>query len=276
MGDILHPEYLRSRLETIVDWKNLMIKDAYGAEAYTVEGLLEWFDKYGTPLKDYICDTGYYLDKALKAGKNVMLEAQLGALRDIDFGIYPYTTSSNTITAYGPVGAGIPNHKVENAIGVMKTYSTCVGEGPFTAEMFGNEAEELRKAGGEYGAATGRPRRVGGFDVVASKYGCMVQGANEIALTKLDILDTMAKIPVCVSYDVNGETVDEFPSGEALNIAKPNVVYLDGWNESTVNCRKFEDLPLNAQKYIEFIEKAVDCKIKYISVGAERDAIIVR
>ena len=158
----------------------------------------------------------------------------------------------------------------------MKAYSTCVGEGPFTAEMFGDEAEELRKAGGEYGAATGRPRRVGGFDVVASKYGCMVQGANEIALTKLDILDSMAKIPVCVSYDVNGKTVDEFPSGEALNIAKPNIVYFDGWNESTVNCRKFEDLPLNAQKYIEFIEKAVDCKIKYISVGAERDAIIVR
>ena len=151
MGDILHPEYLRSRLETIVDWKNLTINGAYGAEKYTVDGLLEWFDKYGTPLKDFICDTGYYLDKALKAGKKVMLEAQLGALRDIDFGIYPYTTSSNTITAYGPVGAGIPNRKVDNAIGVMKAYSTCVGEGPFTAEMFGEEAEQLRKAGGEYG-----------------------------------------------------------------------------------------------------------------------------
>ena len=276
MGDILHPEYLRSRLETIVEWKNLTIEGSYHAQGYTVEGLLEWFDKYGTPLKDYICDTGYYLDKALKAGKNVMLEAQLGALRDIDFGIYPYTTSSSTITAYGPVGAGIPNHKVENAIGVMKAYSTCVGEGPFTAEMFGEEAEQLRKAGGEYGAATGRPRRVGGFDVVASKYGCMVQAATEIALTKLDILDTMEKIPVCVSYDVNGETVTEFPSGEALNVAKPNVIYLDGWNCSTANCRRYEDLPLNARKYIEFIEKAVECNIKYVSVGAERDAIIVR
>ena len=163
MGDILHPEYLRSRLETIVEWKNLTIEGSYHAKGYTVEELLDWFDKYGTPLKDYICDTGYYLDKALKNGKNVMLEAQLGALRDIDFGIYPYTTSSSTITAYGPVGAGIPNHKVEKAIGVMKAYSTCVGEGPFTAEMFGEEAEKLRKAGGEYGAATGRPRRVGGY-----------------------------------------------------------------------------------------------------------------
>lgn len=276
MGDILHPEYLRSRLETIVEWKNLTIEGAYHSKGYTVDGLLKWFDTYGTPLKDYICDTGYYLDKALKAGKNVMLEAQLGALRDIDFGIYPYTTSSSTITAYGPVGAGIPNHKVEKAIGVMKAYSTCVGEGPFTAEMFGEEAEKLRKAGGEYGAATGRPRRVGGFDVVASRYGCMVQAATEIALTKLDILDTMDRIPVCVNYDVNGTTVNEFPSGEALNIATPNIIYLDGWNCSTASCRRYEDLPLNARKYIEFIENAVECNIKYISVGAERSAIIVR
>ena len=228
MGDILHPEYLRSRLETIVEWKNLTIEKAYGAKPYTVKELLDWFKKFGEPLKDYICDTGYFLNKALDEGKKVMLEAQLGALRDIDFGIYPYTTSSNTITAYGPVGAGIPNRKVDNAIGVMKAYSTCVGEGPFTAEMFGVEAETLRKAGGEYGAATGRPRRVGGFDIVASRYGCMVQAADEIALTKLDILDFMEEIPVCVAYDVNGKRVDEFPSGEALNIAKPIIEYVPG------------------------------------------------
>ncbi len=276
MGDILHPEYLRSRLETIVEWKNLTIEKSYGAEPFTVDGLMDWFKTYGEPLAPHICDTGYYLNKAIDVGKKVMLEAQLGALRDIDFGIYPYTTSSSTITAYGPVGAGIPNRKVDNSIGVMKAYSTCVGEGPFTAEMFGEEAEELRRAGGEYGAATGRPRRVGGFDVVASKYGCMVQGADEIALTKLDILDSMEKIPVCVSYEVNGVTVDEFPSGEALNIAKPNIEYLDGWHCSTENCRSFEELPLNAQKYIEWIEQKVGCYIKYISVGAERDAIIVR
>ncbi len=276
MGDLLHPEYLRSRLETIVEWKNLTIKGMYGGEEYTVDGLLEWFGKYGSPLKEYICDTGYYLNAALNEGKRVMLEAQLGALRDIDFGIYPYTTSSSTITAYGPVGAGIPNRKVDNAIGVMKAYSTCVGEGPFTAEMFGEEAENLRRAGGEYGAATGRPRRVGGFDVVASRYGCMVQAADEIALTKLDILDTIERIPVCVAYDVNGKRVDEFPSGEALNIAKPIIEYVDGWCCSTADCRRYEDLPENARKYIEYIEKAVDCNIKYISVGAERDAIIVK
>ena len=276
MGDILHPEYLKARLETIVEWKNLTIEGCYGGQAYTVEGMLKWFEKYGTPLKEYICDAGKYLNDALDQGKNVMLEAQLGALRDIDFGIYPYTTSSSTITAYGPIGAGIPNRKVQNAIGVMKAYSTCVGEGPFTAEMFGEEARQLREAGGEYGAATGRPRRVGGFDVVASRYGCMVQAADEIALTKLDILDSMEKIPVCVSYDVNGKTVNEFPSGEALNVAKPNIEYLKGWNRSTAACRSYDELPKEARDYVEFIEKAVNCRVKYISVGAERDAIIVR
>ena len=276
MGDILHPSYLKERLETIVEWKNLSIEGMYGGKPYTVDGLLEWFEAYGAPLKDYICNAGYYLNGALKEGKRVMLEAQLGALRDIDFGIYPFTTSSSTITAYGPVGAGIPNRQVDNSIGVMKAYSTCVGEGPFTAEMFGEEAENLRRAGGEYGAATGRPRRVGGFDVVASRYGCMVQATDEIALTKLDILDTIEKIPVCVAYDVNGTRVEEFPSGEALNIAKPIIEYMDGWMQPTVNCRRYEDLPENARKYIEYIESAVDCNIKYISVGAERDAIIVK
>ena len=276
MGDILHPSYLKERLETIVEWKNLSIEGMYGGKPYTVDGLLEWFEAYGAPLKDYICNAGYYLNGALKEGKRVMLEAQLGALRDIDFGIYPFTTSSSTITAYGPVGAGIPNRKVDNSIGVMKAYSTCVGEGPFTAEMFGEEAENLRRAGGEYGAATGRPRRVGGFDVVASRYGCMVQATDEIALTKLDILDTIEKIPVCVAYDVNGTRVEEFPSGEALNIAKPIIEYMDGWMQPTVNCRRYEDLPENARKYIEYIESAVDCNIKYISVGAERDEIIVK
>ncbi len=276
MGDILHPSYLKERLETIVEWKNLSIEGMYSGKPYTVDGLLGWFEAYGAPLKDYICNAGYYLNGALKEGKRVMLEAQLGALRDIDFGIYPFTTSSSTITAYGPVGAGIPNRKVDNSIGVMKAYSTCVGEGPFTAEMFGEEAENLRRAGGEYGAATGRPRRVGGFDVVASRYGCMVQATDEIALTKLDILDTIEKIPVCVAYDVNGTRVEEFPSGEALNIAKPIIEYMDGWMQPTVNCRRYEDLPENARKYIEYIESAVDCNIKYISVGAERDAIIVK
>ncbi len=276
MGDLLHPQYLRKRLETIVEWKNIMLKGMYGFEGYTVDKLCDWFDTYGKPLIPYISDISTYIDNALAEGKNVMLEAQLGALRDIDFGIYPYTTSSSTITAYGPVGAGIPWRKVDTVVGVMKAYSTCVGEGPFTAEMFGSEADNLRTAGGEYGAATGRPRRVGGFDVVASRYGVKMQGATEIALTKLDVLDGFEKIPVCVAYEVDGVCVDNFPSGEALNKAKPVIEYLDGWQTSTAACRKYQDLPENARKYIEFLEKSVGCYIKYISVGAERDAIIVK
>ena len=273
MGDILHPEYLRKRLETILDWKNMTIR-AYGAEEYTVDGMIEWVEKFGGPFKDYIINVGEYLNKEAKAGKNLMFEAQLGALRDLDFGIYPYTSSSNTIAAYAPVGAGVPNLKIDRTIGIMKAYSTCVGEGPFTAEMFGDEAHALREAGGEYGAATGRPRRVGGFDVVASKYGCRVQGADEVAITKLDVLDYMDKIPVVVSYNVNGKEVTEFPFGEALNIAKPNIIYLEGWKCSTNKCRKWEDLPKAAQEYVKFIEKAVDTKVTFVSVGAGRDEII--
>lgn len=176
---------------------------------------------------------------ALKAGKNVMLEAQLGALRDIDFGIYPYTSSSSTIAAYGPVGAGIPNHKLDLSIGIMKAYSSCVGEGPFTVEMKDGEADSLREAGEEYGAATGRPRRVGGFDAVASRYGVRVQGADELALTKLDVLSYLEKIPVCVAYDVDGERVEDFPTGEALNKAKPIFTYLPGWQCDISACRSF-------------------------------------
>ena len=276
MGDLLHPEYLRKRLETIVEWKNLMLKGMYDFVGYTVDELMQWFDTYGKPLIPYICDVGTYLDKALADGKNVMLEAQLGALRDIDFGIYPYTTSSSTITAYGPVGAGIPWRKVDAAVGVMKAYSTCVGEGPFTAEMFGDEATKLREAGGEYGAATGRPRRVGGFDVVASRYGVRMQGSTEIALTKLDVLDGFDKIPVCVAYEVDGKVIHDFPGGEALVKAKPVVEYFDGWQCSTANCRTYDQLPEKARAYVEFLEKQVGCFIKYISVGAERDEIVIR
>ena len=235
----------------------------------------QWLEKYGSFIKEYICDTGLFLDKAAKSGKKIMFEAQLGALRDIDFGIYPYTSSSSTIAAYAPIGAGVPNHKLDLNIGIMKAYSSCVGEGPFTCEMFGEEAEALREAGGEYGAATGRPRRVGGFDVVASKYGVRMQGAVEIALTKMDVLSYLEKIPVCVAYDINGKITTEFPTGTDLDIAKPIIEYFDGWNCDISNCRKVEDLPKQAIEYIKYIEKAVECKIKYVSVGAEREAYII-
>ncbi|MEE1018533.1 MAG: adenylosuccinate synthetase, partial [Acutalibacteraceae bacterium] len=178
MGDLLDEKSLRARLEDIVEWKNLTVVGGYNAEPVTADDMFDWLMKFGKPFIPYIVDTGIYLNNALKEGKKVMFEAQLGALRDIDFGIYPYTSSSSTIAGYAPIGAGIPGKKLDNTIGIMKAYSTCVGEGPFTCEMFGDEAEQLRAAGGEYGAATGRPRRVGPFDVVASKYGVDVQGAD--------------------------------------------------------------------------------------------------
>ncbi|MBR1810955.1 MAG: adenylosuccinate synthase [Clostridia bacterium] len=275
MGDLKQPDALKKSLENILDWKNLTIQKVYGAEPFTYEKMLEWLQTYGGQLMDYICDVGEYLEAAIKDGKRVMFEAQLGALRDIDFGIYPYTSSSSTIAAYAPIGAGVPGHRLDRVIGIMKAYSTCVGEGPFTAEMFGDEAEELRKAGGEYGAATGRPRRVGGFDVVASRYGVRVQGATEIAVTKLDVLSYLDKIPVVVAYEVDGKRIDSFPMGRELTDAKPIVEYVDGWGVDITGCRKFEELPENAQKYVKYLEKVVEAPVSYVSVGAERDQIIV-
>ena len=204
-----------------------------------------------------------------------MFEAQLGALRDIDFGIYPYTSASTTLASYAPIGAGVPFAKLDKSIGIMKAYSSCVGEGPFTCELFGEEAEKLREAGGEYGAATGRPRRVGGFDVVASKYGTKMQGCTYVALTKLDVLSYMEEIPVCVAYEIKKNRVETFPAGiEELNDAKPIYEYLPGFQCDISGCRKAEELPKEALEYIRYIEKAIGCPIKYVSVGAERDAYI--
>ena len=276
MGDLLHPEYLESRLKDIVDFKSLTVEKVYGAEKLSYEAILGWLKTYGDAFKPFICDTSLYLDKAMKEGKRVMLEAQLGALRDIDFGIYPYTSSSSTIAAYGPVGAGIPNYKIDLSIGIMKAYSSCVGEGPFTVEMWGDEAEALREAGGEYGAATGRPRRVGAFDAVASRYGVRAQGADVLALTKMDVLSYLDQIPVCTAYEIDGEKTYDFPTGEALNKAKPVIEYMPGWKCDISGVRTFEDLPEAARNYVLKLEELSGCTIKYVSVGAERDAYIER
>lgn len=276
MGELLDDkEGLKKRLEGIIDYKNLMIEKGYGQDKISFDEMWAYLEEYGTIAKDFVCDTGLFLNEASKAGKKIMFEAQLGALRDIDFGIYPYTSSSSSIAAYAPIGAGVPNLKLDLSIGIMKAYSTCVGEGPFTAEMFGDEAEELRKYGNEYGAATGRPRRVGGFDVLASRYGVMCQGADEIALTKLDVLSYMDQIPVCVGYEFEGQRLENFPIGEKLFKATPVYEYKKGWNKDISDCRKLEDLPQEAIDYIKYIEDAVDCKIKYVSVGAEREQYIV-
>ena len=217
-----------------------------------------------------------FLKTASKDGKKILFEAQLGSLRDLDYGIYPYTTSSNTTAAYAPIGSGFPGAKIDSVLGVVKAYSTCVGEGPFVSEMFGDEAEALRKAGNEYGAKTGRPRRVGAMDLVATAYGIEVQAATEIALTKLDVLSNMEQIPVCVSYTLNGKEIHRFPFPTALNDATPVIEYKKGWMQNISGARKWEDLPKAAQDYVMFIENAVGCPIKYISVGPERDSIIIR
>ncbi len=275
MGELLHFDRLLARLPDIVEWKNLTVEGGYHAERVTVEAMREYFENYGLPPKDYICDVGVYLNEAHKAGKKIMFEAQLGALRDIDFGIYPYTSSSSTIAAYAPIGAGVPNLQLDNSIGIMKAYSSCVGEGPFVCEYFGEKAERLRALGGEYGAATGRPRRVGPFDVLASRYGIRCQGAREIALTKLDVLSDYEEIEVCVGYELDGKRLREFPFTDVLADCKPVFEKVKGWHCDISACRRKEDLPKEALDYIAYLEKACDCYIKYVSVGAEREAYIV-
>lgn len=274
MGDLLHWDTLRERLAGILEWKNLTVT-AYGHAPIELEDMMAWLEKFGKPFLPYICDTTDFLDSAMQNGKSIIFEAQLGALRDIEYGIYPYTSASTTLAAYAPTGAGVPFARIDESIGIMKAYSSCVGEGPFTCEMFGDEAEALRAAGGEYGAATGRPRRVGGFDVVASRYGAKMQGCTYIALTKLDVLSYMEQIPVCVAYELDGKRIDRFPADiDELNAAKPVYEYLPGFHCDISACRKVEDLPQAALNYIRYIEKAVNCPIKYVSVGAERDEYI--
>ena len=273
-GELLHPEHLKEHLADLLEWKNLMLQKIYGAKGYTMDELMAWVNTYCGAIKPYITDTGRFLRSAQKEGKSILFEAQLGALRDIDYGIYPYTSGSSTIAAYAPIGAGIPEARLDTIIGIMKAYSTCVGEGPFTCEMFGDEATALRDAGGEYGAATGRPRRVGGFDVVASRYGVKMQGCTSIALTKLDVLSYLDKIPVCVAYDIDGERVERFPIGVKLAKAKPIYEYLPGFHCDISGCRKVSDLPKEALDYVHYLEGAVGCRIKYVSVGPDRDAYI--
>ena len=275
-GELLYPEHLMEHLKDLMEWKNLTLTRVYGAKPVTMEDLEVWIDVFCNKIKPFICDTGAFLRKAQTEGKQILFEAQLGALRDLDYGIHPYTTSSNAIAAYAPVGSGLPSAKIDEVIGVVKAYSTCVGEGPFVCEMFGNEAEELRKAGFEYGAKTGRPRRVGPIDIVATRYGIHVQAATNVALTKLDVLSYLDKIPICTHYTIDGQITDEFPFPSLLNDAKPVIEYMDGWKCDISGVRNWEDLPEAARRYVEFIEQNIDCHIGYVSVGPERDSIIIR
>ncbi len=273
-GELFYPAKLKNHLKDLAEWKNLILGGVYGAAPVTEADLDRWLEECCRPIMPYIADTGDYLREAQQGGKRILFEAQLGSLRDLDYGIVPYTTSSNTLSAYAPVGSGLPGAKIDRVIGVVKAYSTCVGEGPFVCEMFGDEAERLRKAGAEYGAKTGRPRRVGPIDLVATRYGVQVQAATEIALTKLDVLSDMEEIPVCARYLLDGKETDKFPFPSALEDCRPVIEKVPGWKQDISGIRKWEDLPEAARNYVEMIERAVGCRIAWISVGPERESII--
>ncbi len=274
MGDLADGVSFEERLNDILEFKNMFFK-VYDKQIDTDE-IKKWFKKYAEMFAPFVTDTGKILYQADSMNKNILFEAQLGALKDIDYGIFPFTTSSNTIASYAPIGSGAPALKLDSVVGVVKAYSSCVGEGPFAVEMFGEEADKLRKAGGEYGAATGRPRRVGAFDIPATKYGVQVQGATQIALTKIDVLSDYDKIPICTGYELNGVVYDEFPYSGYLDECKPVIEYINGWKEDISNVRSWEDLPQAAKDYILIIERNIGCNIKYISVGAHREQYLVK
>lgn len=280
LGDLLHldEENIKARLKTMLEAKNLELAGCYHQNEMSYNALLSWCQKQADLFAPYICDTGSYLSDALKRGKKVVLEAQLGAMRDIDYGIFPYTSSSSTISAYGPIGAGIPGEQLDHVVGVLKAYSTCVGAGPFVAEKAENESwkNTLREAGGEYGAATGRPRRVGPFDVVASRYGAKCQNVDKIALTKLDVLSNFEVIPVITAYKKNGVETDVFDPLEDLDSYEPVVEYLPGWEHDISNCKSWEQLPENAKAYVNYIEKKMKYQIEFISTGAERNQYLLK
>ncbi len=271
MGDLLSPEYLATRLEKIVSYHTELGK---GDTTISFEEVLKFATHYGEVFRDFICDTGSFLSDANEQGMNILFEAPQGALRDVDFGIYPYTCSSSTVAAYATIGAGVPGLKLDKTIGVLKAFSSMVGEGPFVSELFGEEASHLMEIGNETAEKVLHTHRIGAFDAVASRYGVTVQGADELALTKLDTLSYMDKIPVCVAYEINGVRTEKFPSAADLEIAKPVIEYVDGWNMDISECRTADDLPVGALTYVKYLEHLVGCKITYVSVGAEREAYI--
>lgn len=271
MGDLLSPEYLAARLEKIVSYHTELVKDDL---KISLEEVLKFATHYGEVFRDFICDTGSFLADANAQGMNILFEAPQGALRDVDFGIYPYTCSSSTVAAYATIGAGVPGLKLDKTIGVLKSFSSMVGEGPFVSELFGEEASHLMERGNETAEKILHTHRIGAFDAVASRYGVTVQGADELALTKLDTLSYMSQIPVCVAYEINGVRTEKFPSAAELEIAKPIIEYVDGWNMDISECRTADDLPVGALTYVKYVEHLVGCKITYVSVGAEREAYI--
>ena len=272
-------ENLKEKLERVIVQKNVLLEHLYHKPLLNVDELYKTLMEYKDMVAPYVCDVSLYLDKAIKEGKTILLEGQLGTLKDTDHGIYPMVTSSNTIAAYGAVGAGIPPYEIKEVITVCKAYSSAVGGGEFVSEIFGDEADELRKRGGdggEYGATTGRPRRMGWFDCVASKYGCRLQGTTDVAFTVLDVLGYLDEIPVCVGYDIGGKVTTDFPVTRLLKEAKPVYKTLPGWKEDITGIREYDKLPENCRKYIEFIENEIGYPITMVSNGPSREDIIYR
>ena len=274
-GELFYPDRLAEHLRELLEWKNLTLTRVYGAAPCSLDELMAWVSDYGEKIKPFLCDTAAFLHDASQAGKSLLFEAQLGALRDLDYGIYPFTTSSNTLAAYAPVGSGLPTAKLDRIVGVVKAYSTCVGEGPFVCELFGDEAARLREAGAEYGAKTGRPRRVGPLDLVATRYGIRLQGTTELALTKLDVLGYLKQIPVCTHYELDGTRTGDFPFPSALDRAKPVIEMLEGWNCDISGVRNWMDLPEAARNYVDYVEEQLACPIRCVSVGPDRDAYVI-
>ena len=279
VSELFDEELLKEKVVRIAETKNVLLEHLYHKPLINPDELLETLHEYRDTIAPYVCDVSSYLDQAIKEGKTILLEGQLGTLKDPDHGIYPMVTSSSTLAAYGAIGAGIPPYEIKQIVTVCKAYSSAVGAGAFVSEIFGDEADELRRRGGdggEFGATTGRPRRMGWFDCVASKYGCRLQGTTDVAFTVLDVLGYLDEIPVCVGYEIDGEVTTDFPTTAKLEKAKPVLKNFPGWKCDIRGIKKYEDLPENCRKYVEFIEEQIGYPITMVSNGPGRDDIIYR
>lgn len=279
VSELFDEEALRDKVERVCIQKNVILEHLYQKPALNPDDIMEELKGYKEMVAPYVCDVSAFLWDAIQEGKNILLEGQLGSLKDPDHGIYPMVTSSSTLAAYGAIGAGIPPYEIKKIVTVVKAYSSAVGAGAFTSEIFGEEADELRRRGGdggEYGATTGRPRRMGWFDCVASKYGCRIQGTTDVAFTVLDVLGYLEEIPVCTGYEIDGKVTTDFPTTSQLEKAKPVLEVLPGWNSDIRGIKNYEDLPENCKKYVEFVEKHLGFPITMISNGPGRDDIIYR
>lgn len=279
VSELFDEGLLAEKVQRVCEIKNVQLEHLYHKPTLEPEKILAELRSYREMVEPFVCDTSAYLYEAIKAGKNILLEGQLGSLKDPDHGIYPMVTSSSTLAAYGAIGAGIPPYEIKKIITVCKAYSSAVGAGAFVSEIFGDEADELRRRGGdggEYGATTGRPRRMGWFDCVASKYGCRIQGTTDVAFTVLDVLGYLDEIPVCVGYEIDGEVTTDFPTTAKLEKAKPVLKKLPGWKTDIRGIRRYEELPENCRNYVEFIEEQIGFPITMVSNGPGRKDIIYR